>query len=976
MAANQQLLKRIILIICGSIVGAFALLFILSKLIHVDVDSMGGDTVHPPYPFIHDVEYTGFSQHFSIEELASAQTEIPLSDDDKGYGSRVIFWNDEYSNELHIELDVEEAGDYFFAVDYLSDDTTVKPNEISIEVNSEVVPNATSMRLLTQWAYSDHDVQFDIYKNQVYPQNLPVSIWNRVFLRDQLFLYQSPIIFTLNEGINEITITKEQGSFYLGDLRIYDATEDLNYQNYLLSNVSTPIEDQMIIIEAEKYTFKNSISVIPETDKTPSVSPFSSEQHYLNIIGNSFSEIGDQLTYFFDVEQSGYYNITLKYKNTIYENRDVYRNIYVNGAVLFNELSSYPLSYSTDWKNETLSSSDEDLLIYLDEGLNSITIEVDASLYGKHYETVQRIIDEISEYGIKLKKLTGGETDENREWDINAFIPETQSLFDGWYEDLSEVNEAIENMSSNPRQSTQIQKQLEIGLEKLSTLKNDIDKIPHRMNLLSVGSNSLSQLLSLINQQMIDQPLSLDKIYIHSEDSKLPKENANFLKEWIAGMQIYQAASTFETTDEYDIEVWVNRSRYYISMMQQMTDSTFTEETGIRVKYAVMPNEQKLILANAANTQPDMALGISAWLPYELGLRGAAADMRQFDGFTEVIDQLMPGSFLNMIHDTQVFGLPETQDFTVTYYRKDVMDALELDVPNTYDEIVGILPTLQRYGMNYYLPLSADSALKGFAATAPFVYQHGSQLYSEDGFDVLIDQPSALDGINTMVDLYTLYSLPLQVPNFYNSFRESTIPIGVSSFNTYVQLTFAAPEISNKWEISLAPGVDDGTGYIRRDHTGAAQASVIFQKSEHKEEAWELLKWWMSAEIQTWFMHNLLVTYGEGFLWNSANVEAFKSLPIPEEHINIILEQWEHLQEVPKVPGGYKLERELSNIWNRVVFDGVDVRSAVDDAKLLIERELVRKYQEFGYIDQDGMMIKPYTITTKEDVMSWIEEGE
>jgi ABC-type glycerol-3-phosphate transport system substrate-binding protein len=370
-----------------------------------------------------------------------------------------------------------------------------------------------------------------------------------------------------------------------------------------------------------------------------------------------------------------------------------------------------------------------------------------------------------------------------------------------------------------------------------------------------------------------------------------------------------------------------------------------------------------------------MALGGSAWLPYELGLRGAAANMRDFDNINQVIAQFMPGSFLNMIHDEKVFGLPETQDFTVQFYREDVLDALELEVPNTYQELISILPTLQRYGMNYYLPLSQDSALKGFNSTAPFIYQNGSELYSADGFDVLIDTPAALNGINTMVDLYTLYSLPLQVPNFYNSFRESLIPIGVSSFNTYVQLTFAAPEISNKWQIALAPGVDDGTGYIRRDQTGAAQASVIFEKSDKKEEAWKLLSWWMSTETQSWFIHNLLVTYGDGFLWNSANVEAFKTLPIPEEHIEIILEQWEHLHEVPKVPGGYKLERELSNIWNRVVFDGVDVRSAVDDARILIERELIRKYQEFGYIDGDGNMIKPYTIITKEEVASWIEEG-
>ncbi len=960
---------------CGSILSAFALLFILSKFINVDVDSMGGDTVHPPYPFIQDADLLGFRQHFSLEELEQTQGNIPLVDDDKGYGSRVIDWHSDVQDVIEFNIEVDTAGDYFFAVDYLSDGTSVKPNEISVEVNGILNDYASNIRLLTKWALANNEIQFDSYKNQIYDQHLPVSIWNRVFLRDQLFLFDRPVIFFLNEGVNTIKLIKEQGEFFLGDLRIYDAHAQRDYEDYRNLQQATLTQDQLIVLEAENYTFKNNVSMIPETDKTPSVSPFSTQKNYLNIMGYTFSKIGHRLTYYFNVEESGYYNITLKYKNAFYDNRDVYRNIYVNGAIPFDELHAYTFGYTSDWKNETLGSKDGFFHLYLEKGINSIDLEVDASLYDDHYMTVQRIIDEISDYGIKLKKLTGGETDENREWNIGAFIPETQSLFDGWYQDLSAVYEAVSKMSTVDRKSTEIQKQLELGLSKLHTLRRDINKIPHRLNLLSVGSNSLSQILALINQQMINQPMAVDKIYIHSSNVKLPKEKVFFLKEWIAGIKTYQAASNFQTTQDYDIEVWVNRSRYYISMMQQMTDATFTKETGIRVKYAVMPNEQKLILANAANTQPDMALGVSAWLPYELGLRGAAANMREFEDFNQVIAQFMPGSFLNMIHDGKVFGLPETQDFTVTFYREDVMNALQIDVPNTYQDMISILPTLQRYGMNFYLPLSQDSALKGFNATAPFVYQHGSELYSTDGFNVLIDTPNALKGINTMVDLYTLYSLPLQVPNFYNSFRESLIPIGVSSFNTYVQLTFAAPEISNKWQIALAPGVDDGNGNIRRDHTGAAQASVIFEKSEKKTEAWKLLSWWMSTETQSWFIHNLLVTYGDGFLWNSANVEAFKTLPIPEEHIQIILEQWEHLHEVPKVPGGYKLERELSNIWNRVVFDGIDVRSAVDDARILIQRELVRKYQEFGYIDQNGQIIKPYIIITKEDVASWIEEG-
>jgi hypothetical protein len=65
--------------------------------------------------------------------------------------------------------------------------------------------------------------------------------------------------------------------------------------------------------------------------------------------------------------------------------------------------------------------------------------------------------------------------------------------------------------------------------------------------------------------------------------------------------------------------------------MQQIIDSEFTEESGIQVKLSLMPDENKLILANAANRPPDIALGVSHWIPYEFAIRNASLDLRQFE---------------------------------------------------------------------------------------------------------------------------------------------------------------------------------------------------------------------------------------------------------------------------------------------------------------------------------------------------------
>ena len=130
----------------------------------------------------------------------------------------------------------------------------------------------------------------------------------------------------------------------------------------------------------------------------------------------------------------------------------------------------------------------------------------------------------------------------------------------------------------------------------------------------------------------------------------------------------------------------------------------------------------------------------------------------------------------------------------------------------------------------------------------------------------------------------------------------------------------------------------------------------------------------MSTETQVDFQRQLILNYGLEYLWNSANLEAFAHAPVPEEHKEVILEQWEWLQEPLRLPGSYMQERELSNAWNRIVFDGVNPRVAIDSSVVTINREIARKMEEFGYLE-DGQVIRDFRIPTIETIESWMDEG-
>jgi ABC-type glycerol-3-phosphate transport system substrate-binding protein len=276
--------------------------------------------------------------------------------------------------------------------------------------------------------------------------------------------------------------------------------------------------------------------------------------------------------------------------------------------------------------------------------------------------------------------------------------------------------------------------------------------------------------------------------------------------------------------------------------------------------------------------------------------------------------------------------------------------------------------------MNYDTPLSSGTGQRGYLFTAPYLFNYGAPLYSNEGFATGLQSDQAVAAVKFMADSFTIYGMPLTTVSFYQDFRYGTLPIGISNVTNYIKLVTAAPEIDGLWSIDLYPATVLSDGTENRYSTGSAQTSIMFKSTDQPEQGWAFLKWWMSTETQSEFQEQLLLNYGREYLWFSANLEAFSRLDIPKEHKEVILEQWKWLQEPVRLPGSYMQERELSNVWNRIVFDGVNPRVAIDRSVITINREITRKMEEFGYL-KDGQRVREFKIPTIEMVKSWMENA-
>ena len=881
-------------------------------------------------------------------------------------------------HSLSLQVNAPKAGLYRIQANYAIPEESTMNCMLALtqdgEIPYEEAEHIVLPQLLTVGSYPfERNKQGD----EIAPLVWNEAIWQTGNFRTMSQSTTDYLLFYLNEGVNEVTIKATEGEIYLSSL-LFDAPQQTpTYAEYKAMYPATQGGNAVITLEAERMTYKNSTVTRPSSTRDIKAYPFESSTHLMSTVGgDTWNTNASALYYEFEVTEEGWYRFGMKTqksaKSTGSANTYIHRSISIDGQLPFQEADAMVFPSSADWQINWLGDGEEMFCFYLTAGTHILGIEVNSTMLIPVSNRIRELNDQVNDLSLEIRKIIGNNTDVYRDWELESYIPGLGQTLYGYADELDVLAATLTEINQGQGMNTSVTS-LRICAKQLRTLAEDPDEIPNHMTLLTEGSGSVSQKLGELSESILNQPISVDQIYLVQENGQIPQNPVSpwdrLVEETAYFLSSFKSTETQE--DEKVITVWVNRARNYVDLLQSMIDSDFTVKTGIRVQLSVMPGEQKLILSNTNGTQPDVAMGVSCALPYQLALRGALADLRQFEGFNEVAQLFAPGSHVMHVYNEGIYALTDTQDYYVMYYRTDLLDKMGIPIPTTWEEVLEILPELRRHGMNFYTPLSGNSSFKNFYTTMPFIYQKGASLYTEDGHAVALNSPEGLDAMRFMTDLYTIYGLPTQVGDFYQQFRSGTMPIGIASFPMFLKLDSAAAELSGKWKIALLPGFESEDGEVTHWTTGGGTTSIIFEKSENQDEAWEFLKWWYSTEVQVEYGQQIQMLYGDEYLWNTANLEAFAQMPIDEESKAVILEQLNWLYETPQSPASYMVEREISNVWNKIVLDGENARSALDDAVIIMDQELTRKLEEFGYTE-NGVKVKDYTIATVEMIKEWI----
>lgn len=799
---------------------------------------------------------------------------------------------------------------------------------------------------------------FDNQGNEFNPGREEVFGWQYKELKDSEAKVLEPFRFYLTKGEHVIRFEVVREPAAIGDVRIFSPIVHSTYEEVLETYEEKGYKKTkgiQIKIQAEESSLRSDPTLKRLEDREPNTEPFNPDRVVLNAFGGDAWRNGEQWAEWeFEVPESGLYHIGMRFGQHYLNGVPAQRKIMIDGKLPFREMNGVLFPYQPNWQMKKLGNEEEEYLFYLEKGKHTIRMEVQVGSLGPLMESIRMDSNALALLYREIVRITGTNPDPNIDWRLEESVPNLIPRLHILAHSIHDVIESMYELGVSPG-SSEVSTLIEVRNTIISMAK-DPSTIPGRLESL----NELQAQMGTWINNLSRQALLLDYILIQSPDLEWPDALAPWYKKVGYGLRDlgnsfvkdYSGVGNIYDDDEEVLEVWIARGRDWVSIIKQMIDEDFTTQTGIKVNVNVVPagQMQVLLLALTSGLAPDVALGVPGETPIDFAVRNALVNLNEFDDYEEVAKRFRPGALIPYKYNGGDYALPETQNFTMLFYRIDIMEELgitEDEIPQTWEEVMELIPLLHQNGMDFYYPHAPNNPNLAINEFTPFLFQHGGDLYDEEGKVSALDSPEALEAMEMWTGLYTNYRIEKQA-DFYNRFRSGEMPIGVADYSTYILLSTAAPEITGWWRMVPMPGIRQADGTINRSTGGLGETGIIFKDSKMKEEAWTFLKWWTSADVQERFGEELEALLGVEARWNTANVEALQRLPWDQNDLEAVLEQWEWFREREVVIGGYYTTRHIANMWNEIVLNGKLLREAVEEGVREINKELRKKREEFG----------------------------
>ena len=680
----------------------------------------------------------------------------------------------------------------------------------------------------------------------------------------------------------------------------------------------------------------------------------------------------------------------------------------------FVEAYSAQFNYDKNWQSDYVGDGNIDAFeFYFEKGVEyTLYLECSLGSLKNLIQRVEAVLSSVNESYLTILQLTGSSPDEYRDYQFFAIIPEVLVNLINQAKELMDVQaELIELCGTNGSHVATLET-IAILLNKMG--QNNGDDVAANMSNLKSYLGTLGTWINNSKKgTLIVDSITIVPSDTSSDD--LPKAKAGFfsslwfeIRSFIYSFIIdYDAMGLTVEPDEdtVSVDVWLATGRDQSNIWRTMVDAKegFTDQTGYGVNLKLVTGGT-LLPSILAGKGPDIYMGLGSSDVINYAIRDAVMsigsthdDIPAVEAFrndptkavfnnesyiyydeetetysytteldpskgklsfvSETFDKVQGDNYVSAATDTLelggiVYGVPSEMSFSMMFYRMDILADLGQEVPETWSDLLSILPTLQANNMQV--------GVSYIAALDFMLYQKGGSLwkYEDDaeyaGARIDLDSTVALDTFAFVCRLYTDYSFPVSY-DAPNRFRTGEMPIVVGDYvGTYNTLTVYATEIEGLWEFCPLPGCEtgeydeDGKEIINYNSLAGVSATVMLHGCDNTAAAWAYLQWQTSAKVQGNYGNKMVALIGPSAKYHAANKNAIDYLSWTASEHAAIRDQMEHMSSIVNYPGSYIKDRYMKFAFLETVNDGSNAVEALSQYIDAMNSEITRKRQEFG----------------------------
>lgn len=278
----------------------------------------------------------------------------------------------------------------------------------------------------------------------------------------------------------------------------------------------------------------------------------------------------------------------------------------------------------------------------------------------------------------------------------------------------------------------------------------------------------------------------------------------------------------------------------------------------IRVEVEITPWSRmldKLMISSAGGRPPDVTRISSEWFP-PIAAKGLLEPLDKYierDNYD--LDDFYPESIEGWgVWNGQILEIPTDIDIYAMYYNKDMFDKYKIPYPDEtwdWDKYLEVAKKLT-------IDTNGDGQIDQWGTTLDmwwqdYVYANGGTIIGPDAatgdVQCTLDQPAAYQGLQFMADLINKYHVSPTAEEAANQGTSKLFTsgrIGMTISGSWAAELIYKNEITTfKYDVAPIP-----KGPKARVSIICGAAYAVLNRSQHKEEAWELVKWMTGKEYQ------------------------------------------------------------------------------------------------------------------------------